>query len=65
MDEAKPASFRDCLDCGLRDGMKLLNVAGTRPINIPLLYVCSACGCMLTIPPPSSPVSHLTPRTEE
>jgi hypothetical protein len=51
-----PAGQRDCLDCGQSQGMKLQNVLGTHPTNIPLLYVCSACGCLLTIPPPRSPV---------
>ena len=36
--------------------MKLQNALGTPPINIPLLYVCEACGAMLTIPPPISPL---------
>lgn len=36
--------------------MKLQNVVGTTPINIPLLYVCTQCGAMLTIPPPRSPL---------
>jgi hypothetical protein len=36
--------------------MKLQNVVGTTPINIPLLYVCITCGTTLTIPPPRSPV---------
>lgn len=49
---------RDCLDCGYASGMKLQNVVGTQPTNIPLLYVCSVCGCMLTIPPPLSPLTH-------
>jgi hypothetical protein len=35
--------------------MQLQNVAATAPTNIPLLYICTACGCMLTIPPPRSP----------
>jgi hypothetical protein len=32
--------------------MKLQNVAGTAPVNIPLLYICDRCGVLLTIPPP-------------
>jgi hypothetical protein len=32
--------------------MKLHNVAGTAPVNIPLLYVCQRCGAQLTVPPP-------------
>jgi hypothetical protein len=36
--------------------MKLQNVARTQPTNIPLLYVCGACGCTLTIPPPVNPL---------
>lgn len=31
--------------------MKLQNVVGTHPRNIPLLYICKKCGTMLTIPP--------------
>ena len=60
-DRSRPLANRDCLDCGLPDGMKLTNVVGTTPINIPLLYVCSACGCMLTIPPASSPLPNIPP----
>jgi hypothetical protein len=36
--------------------MKLQNALGTPPTNIPLLYVCSSCGCTLTIPPPINPL---------
>ena len=36
--------------------MKLQNVAGTPPRNIPLMYVCESCHCTLTIPPPRSPL---------
>jgi hypothetical protein len=54
-DQDRPATERDCLDCGLKDGIKLQNGLGTVPTNIPLLYVCSACGTMLTIPPPRNP----------
>jgi hypothetical protein len=61
-DRSRPQAARDCLDCGLPDGMKLTNVVGTIPINIPLLYVCSVCGCMLTIPPASSPLLNVPPR---
>jgi hypothetical protein len=32
--------------------MKLKNVAGTEPVNIPLLYICQKCGTTLTVPPP-------------
>jgi hypothetical protein len=32
--------------------MKLQNVAGILPVNIPLLYICKRCGAQLTIPPP-------------
>jgi len=56
-DRDRPAPARDCLNCGLTDGMKLQNVLGTNPTNIPLLYICSACGTLLTIPPPRSPVA--------
>jgi hypothetical protein len=40
----------------MTDGMKLQNALGTPPTNIPLLYVCSECGCMLTVPPPVNPL---------
>ena len=59
MDRDRPASARDCLDCGVTQGMKLQNVLGTSPTNIPLLYVCAACGCLLTIPPPLSPLPRI------
>jgi len=42
--------------------MKLTNVVGTQPTNIPLLYVCSGCGTLLTVPPPRSPLEHVEPR---
>jgi hypothetical protein len=38
--------------------MTLMNVARTQPTNIPLLYVCSKCGAMLTIPPRVSPLER-------
>src|SRR5687767_9123590 len=47
-DNLRPPAARDCLDCGARDGMKLQNALGTPPTNIPLLYVCSVCGCTPT-----------------
>ena len=49
----------DCLDCGAKGAMRLQNAEGTVPTNIPLLYLCSECGCTYTIPPPISPVSTL------
>jgi DNA-directed RNA polymerase subunit RPC12/RpoP len=54
-DRPKPAI--DCLDCGSKDAMRLQNAEGTVPTNIPLLYICSACGCTYTVPPPRSPVA--------
>jgi hypothetical protein len=42
--------------------MKLQNALGTAPTNIPLLYICSVCGCMFTVPPPRSPLLDLPPR---
>jgi hypothetical protein len=42
--------------------MQLKNALGTAPTNIPLLYICVTCGCMLTIPPPVSPLTLITPR---
>jgi hypothetical protein len=55
----RPPSLRECVDCGAKEGMKLQNVARTAPTNIPLLYVCTACGAMLTIPPPGDPLKRL------
>jgi hypothetical protein len=52
MSMAAPPPVRDCLDCGVKDGMKLHNVAHTAPVNIPLLYICERCGTQLTIAPP-------------
>ena len=63
-DRTRPAATRDCLDCGFAAGMKLQNALGTVPTNIPLLYICSACGCMFTVPPPISPLSRITPRED-
>ena len=53
----RPAPLRDCLDCGTKDGMALQNVAGTPPTNIPLFYICSKCGCTLTVPPKGPPIA--------
>lgn len=39
--------------------MKLQNVAGTAPTNIPLMYVCEVCRTTLTIPPPRSPLGEM------
>ena len=64
MNRDRPAGERDCLDCGASQGMKLQNVLGTHPTNIPLLYVCASCGCLLTIPPPNSPVLRPARRDE-
>jgi len=61
---SRPPAVRDCLDCGLADAMKLTNVLRTHPTNIPLLYVCSECGAMLTLPPPNSPLLNLSPGEE-
>jgi hypothetical protein len=36
--------------------MQLKNVSRTQPTSIPLLYVCTVCGCTLTVPPPQSPL---------
>ena len=47
-----PSPTRDCPECQSAQGMKLQNVAGTPPVNIPLLYICKHCGTLLTIPPP-------------
>jgi hypothetical protein len=60
----RPPAARDCLDCGVGDGMKLQNSLGTVPTNIPLLYVCAICGCLYTVPPPVSPLSAIRPRPE-
>lgn len=56
MQPSTPPATRECLDCGAADGMKLHNVVGSVPRNIPLLYVCKKCGATLTIPPPSNPL---------
>lgn len=64
-DSPRPPAARDCLDCGLVDGMKLQNAARTQATNIPLLYVCEACGCTLTIPPARSPIEELERSGEE
>jgi hypothetical protein len=58
-----PPVVRDCLECGKKDAMKLQNVAGTAPVNIPLLYICDQCGVLLTVPPPPLvfPVSQPAP----
>jgi len=37
--------------------MRLQNVAGTPPTNIPLLYICEKCGCTLTVPPKGPPIA--------
>jgi len=44
--------------------MKLQNAEGTVPTNIPLLYVCAACGCLYTVPPPISPLAGIKDRTD-
>jgi len=59
--EDRPSASRDCIDCGHPDGMRLTNVARTQPTNIPLLYACSKCGAMLTIPPRLSPLERFGP----
>ena len=55
----RPLAARDCTNCGLKDGMRLQNVGGTAPVNIPLLYICTVCGTTLTIPPPRSPLKSI------
>jgi len=49
---SSPPQSRDCLDCRAKDGMHLQNINRTVRGNIPLLYVCTICGTLLTIPPP-------------
>ena len=44
------ALARDCLDCGRANTMKLQNALGTQPKDMPLLYICYACGTTLKIP---------------
>ena len=51
-------SVRDCADCRKTGAMKLQNVARTHLTRVPLLYICSECGAMLTIPPRVSPVPN-------
>jgi len=45
--------------------MELQNTARTQPINIPLLYTCTTCGCTLTVPPAQSPLTPPTRKDEE
>jgi hypothetical protein len=45
--------------------MELQNTARTRPINIPLLYLCAVCGCTLTVPPAQSPLDPPNRKNEE
>lgn len=54
---SRPPVLRDCVECGAPGGMRLQNTARTEPINIPLLYACTACGCTITVPPAQSPVT--------
>jgi hypothetical protein len=53
---ATPKPARDCHDCGRPDTMKLQNGLGIQPKNIPLLYICYACGTTLKIPASSGPI---------
>jgi hypothetical protein len=55
----RPAGARDCTNCGLKDGIRLQNVGGTAPVNIPLLYICMTCGSTLTVPPARSPLRSI------
>ena len=55
---------RNCTDCGLSEGMRLQNVIGTEPTNIPLLYICTRCGTTLTIPPGFAPDTFTGRRDE-
>ena len=41
---------RDCVECHKPRTMQLQNVERTLRVQAPLLYVCSVCGAMLTIP---------------
>lgn len=43
--------YRDCIDCGERDSMRLQNKPGTITSSVPLLYACERCRASLTIPP--------------
>jgi len=45
--------------------MELQNTARTQPINIPLLYTCTKCGCTLTVPPAQSPITSSNATNEE
>ena len=58
----RPKSEIACLDCGAPEAMKLQNVTGTVATNIPLLYLCSLCGCTYTVPPRISPLTDIAPR---
>jgi hypothetical protein len=57
----KPAE-RDCPDCRKTNGMALQNVVALDPVNIPLLYICGGCGCLLTVPPIDSPLRPIQSR---
>jgi hypothetical protein len=45
------ALARNCHDCGRANTMKLQNALGTQTKNVPLVYICYACGATLKIPP--------------
>jgi CheY-like chemotaxis protein len=46
---------RDCLECGLKKGMKLQDIVPSgQPLADPFPYICVRCGAELTIPPPPS-----------
>jgi hypothetical protein len=45
------ALARDCFDCGRANTMKLQNGLGIQTKNVPLVYICYACGMVLKIPP--------------
>ena len=64
LDRIRAKPDLDCSDCGLAHGMKLQNSEGTVPVNIPLLYICTKCGCMFTVPPPVSPLAAIRERLE-
>jgi len=55
---------RDCLDCGVKEAMRLQNVVPAPSESVPALYICDHCGTQLTIPPPESPLFRILPRPD-
>lgn len=49
--DTAPPPHRDCTECSAPLAMRLLEIYAAPLENVPLRYVCSVCGTMLTIPP--------------